>query len=79
METSLKDVLIDVAGVAVEAALEVGLLAVYVWCFQILWNNIVTDVLALRHLTYWQAMQILVLTDVCVSFSRRLNKDRSKS
>lgn len=74
METNWKDILVDVAGVALKAALEVGLLALYVWCAQVLWNNVSTDIFSLPNLTYWQALQILVFIDVCASFSRGLRK-----
>ena len=65
-----------VAAIVAKAALEVGMLSLYVWIAQIFWNATITEIFNLSELSYLQSLQLLFLYDVCVSFSRRLNQVR---
>ena len=65
-----------VAVIVAKVALEIGLCALYIAFAQILWNATITEIFGLAKLTYLQSTQLLILYDVCISFSRRLNRIR---
>jgi hypothetical protein len=62
--------------VVVDTTLELSVLAIYVWVGQVMWNNVIPEIFSLPTLTYWQALNFLVLFDVVGSFVRVLNKFR---
>ena len=64
METSLKDILIDVAGVVLESALEVAVMLVLAWSAQVLWNGSAAEVFNLPHITYTQALYLIALKEI---------------
>lgn len=42
----------------------VGFLALFTYAVYALWNGVLTDVLAVKAITYWQALGILVLAKI---------------
>lgn len=41
-----------------------GFLALFTWVVYALWNGVVTDVLNVKAITYWQALGLLVLVKI---------------
>ena len=70
-EQSVWKLVLEVTG---EITLEVGILALYVLCTQLLWNSTMVVIFSLSAISYLQAFQLLILFDVATSFSRRLTK-----
>ena len=41
-----------------------GMMALFIWFFQWLWNILLPEILGVKAITYWQALGILVLSKI---------------
>ncbi len=59
-----------------EVVLELGILLLYGWVAQMIWNMTITEIFSAKAITYAQMLWVLWLYDVMATFSRRLNKTK---
>lgn len=73
MNNNVKLALKGAFKVVAETALDLGTLATYGWCGQILWNGTVPDIFSLPALTYWQTVSLLTLMYITNTFCSKLD------